>query len=263
MINRLKDQAARLWIEARGALGRHACPVCGSAEQLQVAHRGWPRYFLRCDVCEVEFAGNPPPRSLYRFIVQREHLLDGYVCRQEMDWDAWQQWKRTTHQRLGLEAYEALLTGRRRVLEVGPAEGQQLEIFRQRGWEALGLEPNFYFANRCRDRDIEVINAFLEDATLPAQAFELVLATHTLEHVADPADAVARMRRALVADGRLILEVPLTVDYAHPEHLTYFTPRSLELLLRRCGLEQTAAFDYRDKQFGLQNYAVMARRVER
>ena len=67
-----------------------------------VAYAGW-RYQLRCGGCGHVFVGAPPGDDLYRFIVQREHRLDGYEAREQMDHAAWQAWKLETYRRLGLK----------------------------------------------------------------------------------------------------------------------------------------------------------------
>jgi SAM-dependent methyltransferase len=251
--------AAWLLATARRALDRPRCPVCDAGSGLTLAHPGW-RYQLRCGRCGHLFVGSPPGDDLYRFIVQREHRLDGYEARERMDQQAWQAWKLETYRRLGFIDSEADLERPGRVLEVGPAEGLQLEIFARRGWQALAVEPSHHFARQCRGRGLEVIEAYLEDAELPAAAFDLALATHTLEHLRDPGAALTRLHRALDAGGQLILEVPLTVDFSHPEHLHTFTPDSLDRLLRRRGFSPQGQHSYRDQLFGLDNHAVLARK---
>jgi hypothetical protein len=72
---------------------------------------------------------------------------------------------------------------------------------------------------------------------------------HSLEHMANPAEVLASLRSVLSEDGTVVLAVPnldslqsrvTTTSWLHldvPRHLSHFTRRSLELLLRQEGFE--------------------------
>jgi SAM-dependent methyltransferase len=68
---------------------------------------------------------------------------------------------------------------------------------------------------------------------------DLVLATETLEHVADPEAFLAEAYRALRPGGRVILTVPFSARWHYiPHDYWRFTPASLRLLLERVGFTQ-------------------------
>jgi len=65
---------------------------------------------------------------------------------------------------------------------------------------------------------------------------DLVLATETLEHIADPDAFLAKVRRVLRNDGRLILMVPFSARWHYvPYDYWRFTPSALRMLLERNG----------------------------
>lgn len=77
------------------------------------------------------------------------------------------------------------------------------------------------------------------------QTFDLIVSNHVLEHLANPLEVVAGLRRLLAADGTLFVEVPLEVWleaplFAEPvTHVNFFTEDSLRHLLSRAGLRVT------------------------
>lgn len=74
----------------------------------------------------------------------------------------------------------------------------------------------------------------LEDARA-----DLVLATETLEHVADPAAFLAEARRCLRPGGQIILTVPFAARWHYVPHDYWrFTPASLRMLLEGAGFTE-------------------------
>jgi SAM-dependent methyltransferase len=68
------------------------------------------------------------------------------------------------------------------------------------------------------------------------RTIDLLLATETLEHVADPDAFLAQARRVLRDDGQLILTVPFSARWHYiPYDYWRFTPSALRILLERNG----------------------------
>jgi len=82
-----------------------------------------------------------------------------------------------------------------------------------------------------------------------AQRYDLVVCSHVLEHVAYPSDLLDDMRRVMVPETLLYVEVPLedvmrqygerAIDHKKHwhEHVNFFSPRSLRALLSNAGLQ--------------------------
>jgi SAM-dependent methyltransferase len=133
------------------------------------------------------------------------------------------------------------------VLDVGCNRGELLVALRARGLDGVGIEPNPAAALAARRQGLEVIEAPIESAPLPAGEFGSVVLSQVLEHVHDPAAVLQQVRPSLRPDGSLYVVVPNTAslwrhafgrDWVHwhvPFHLWHHTRRSLALLLTQNG----------------------------
>ena len=140
--------------------------------------------------------------------------------------------------------------GRRgRLLDVGCSAGLFSELARDAGWEVLGIEPSRWLADRARERlgEEAVLCARLEEVDLPPGSFDAVCLWDVLEHVSDPEAFLAQAAAALRPGGLLALNVPNLQSWIAralgrrwplllPEHLFFFSPASLRLLLGRQGI---------------------------
>jgi SAM-dependent methyltransferase len=130
-----------------------------------------------------------------------------------------------------------------RVLEVGCHDGSFLALLRDRGADVVGIEPS-PFADAARERGIEVHQEFFDPSRFDTASFDVVVARHVVEHLERPLsflDSVAAIARP---GGLVYVEVPNSLASIeerfypefHVDHLSYFTPASLDLILRRAGL---------------------------
>jgi 2-polyprenyl-3-methyl-5-hydroxy-6-metoxy-1,4-benzoquinol methylase len=100
-----------------------------------------------------------------------------------------------------------------------------------------------------RTRGMETQVATLESAMLADESFDVVVMSHSLEHVAEPRADLARVRRLLRPGGLLLVSVPNFGSWQRerfgaewfaldvPRHRTHFTPRSLAHALQGEGFE--------------------------
>lgn len=112
----------------------------------------------------------------------------------------------------------------------------------------VALEPTPSLANTCRKRGLETIESTVEQCPLDDETFDVITAFEVIEHLFDPAHFVHCAKRLLRPEGLLILSCPNvngfdvstlgrrsnTIDH---EHVNYFHPDSIRLLLERVGFE--------------------------
>jgi SAM-dependent methyltransferase len=134
-----------------------------------------------------------------------------------------------------------------RVLDVGSGFGDVLMYLQSRGCRTLGIDLSADAAERAREYGIDVRVGTMQSLQLPPGDFDVVIMSHSLEHVPHPADEISAAWRLLAPGGRLLLAVPngdavrLRTDGAHwsclmaPVHFWYFDAASLRSLVERHG----------------------------
>jgi SAM-dependent methyltransferase len=160
---------------------------------------------------------------------------------------------------LGLEAAaggifdRAAGEGRKpRVLDVGCATGALLAVLRDRGWEPQGVEISAAQAHYGATRHgLPIFAGTLESAAFPAASFDMVHASHLIEHLNDPASFIDEAARVLGPGGILALTTPNADGFqarllgpawrsAIYDHLFLFSRRTLVALLESRGFSVSA-----------------------
>jgi SAM-dependent methyltransferase len=155
-------------------------------------------------------------------------------------------------------------TKRRRLLDIGASRGVFLHQACQAGWDGIGIETEVPSIQYAKERfGIHLRNESIESASFDGESFEVIHASHVLEHLYDPVGSIERVHGWLRPGGVLLLEVPyefgdlfsLVSRYlmgrpAPPNvvpspHLYFFTIPTLSKLLERCGLEVVFARSFR------------------
>ena len=98
--------------------------------------------------------------------------------------------------------------GKARVLDVGCATGAMLAFLRGRGWQTAGVEisPSAEYARN--ERGLDVLRQNFEDCRFPPEMFDLVHASHLIEHLNDPGTFFREAWRVLRRGGYLLLITP-------------------------------------------------------
>jgi len=142
--------------------------------------------------------------------------------------------------------------GEGKVLDVGCGAGGNLKTMQDQGWETHGIEISEVAAVHARELVTGTIHTgTLESAPFSPQSFDLILMSHSLEHLPSPVDALRLVHRLLKNDGLLIVSVP-NVDslefrlfgpwWFHldpPRHLYHFDRRSLSGIIALAGFRLT------------------------
>jgi SAM-dependent methyltransferase len=128
--------------------------------------------------------------------------------------------------------------GAHTVLDYGGGDGRLLAPFVERGWE--GAVVDYY------DRQKPGVRKIADDldGMPPNLGFEVILCNHVLEHLADPRQLVAALRRLLCDGGILYAEVPMEIWGGLPRiavdpvtHCNFFTFESLRALFSLTGYD--------------------------
>ncbi len=132
-----------------------------------------------------------------------------------------------------------------KILDIGCATGEFLNVFQQKGWECFGIEPSK------NPRDFAIENYKLdvkpeeEIEKLGSGNFDVITLWHVLEHVPKLNERIEQIYNLLKPDGLLLIALPnyLSWDskfydafwagYDVPRHLYHFSPNTISSLLNK------------------------------
>jgi 2-polyprenyl-3-methyl-5-hydroxy-6-metoxy-1,4-benzoquinol methylase len=133
------------------------------------------------------------------------------------------------------------------VLDIGCATGSLLFYLKQRGWRCGGVErsPACEYA---RERGLDVTGLSLEENHFSSDNYDVILASHLIEHLSDPASFVRESHRLLKPGGRLFVTTPNIAGFqarlfqgrwrsAIFDHLYLFSIKTLTALLVKAGFK--------------------------
>lgn len=135
---------------------------------------------------------------------------------------------------------------RGRILDVGCYTGYFLEVCRNRGWDAAGVEPSHWAVEQGRGRGLNIFRGALGEADFEDGSFDAVTLWDVLEHFSRPGEAVRTVNRLLKPGGYVFattFDISGTVArilgprypmYARA-HLGYFSIATLYDLLKSGG----------------------------
>lgn len=151
------------------------------------------------------------------------------------------------HERIDL--LERLMPTRGRLLDFACAAGHFFELAGQRGWDAHGADIGEWTREAAEARGLKNLHVgYLQDLGFPDHHFDVIHAAQVFEHLEHPGKLLAELRRILRPGGLLYVDVPnyhtlpimLNRDdfflNEPPQHINYFTPKTLRALLVRAGL---------------------------
>jgi SAM-dependent methyltransferase len=134
-----------------------------------------------------------------------------------------------------------------RLLDVGCGPGFLLEAARERGWEAVGVDPSPFSVARARREGFEAHEGMLEDLDLETASFDALALLQVVEHMTDPRPLLAACRALLKPRGVLLVATPNPASllarvkrerfnyWIPPVHCTWYTPAALSRLLSANG----------------------------
>lgn len=150
--------------------------------------------------------------------------------------------RRATLQFDFIQKNKRLPHGGGRILDVGCHAASFLALFKARGWEVVGLDPNPRSVYGQKWYGIPVVQKLFSKGMFDAQSFDAILHSHALEHVPDPKATLAEFYRILKPGGWVFLEVPneslerVSTQKVIP-HLYFFTPETLGRLCEAAGFK--------------------------
>ncbi|MGD9794902.1 MAG: class I SAM-dependent methyltransferase [Acidimicrobiia bacterium] len=242
----------RQWLlDQRATFVDVACPACG-ADDLSLAFTKLGFRYRSCETCGT-VAMSPRPSAALLGDYHRHSLNYRYWAEHIFPASEGARRESIMRPRFArlLDVVERLGAPMERLVEVGAGFGTLCQVAVESGafGDVLAIEPTPGLAAECRARGVSVIELPIEEVDPAAlDGASVVMSFEVIEHLFDPAAFISSCARLLAPGGLLVLSCPnlagfevttlgtasSTIDH---EHLNYFTPPSLSLLVERCGLE--------------------------
>ena len=280
-----------IWTSPAGA--HHAGHLLDTVIGPSVETSGMQQVYevLRCEPCvAIHVTPLPSAEALAQYYATTFYDKDKpeYLVRTECDRD-W--WKSCVWRPLLKECRQLIRCGSwtkargLRLLDIGCGPAVSLDVGKSLFMETHGIEPNKAVCELARIREHILYHGTLESCTDGdsdddyeydqdiRQSFHIITAYEVLEHQACPEDFLLRCYDLLEPGGVLMVEVPndyssiqlLAREQLHikpwwlapPQHLFYWTPKTLQLCVRRAGftiLDMRGTYPIDQALFHGQNY---------
>lgn len=157
-----------------------------------------------------------------------------------------------------------------KLLDIGCAVGQFLDIFKKKGWQTFGIELNDFERKISQKKGHKVFGEKIEANFLPKNKFDVVSILEVLEHVYDPKKVLKSIHRVLKNDGLLIIVVP-NVDslaanvmqsrcnmFLGMSHITMFSPKTLKKFVEKFSFKQVFCSTITSERNVINNYLNMS-----
>lgn len=225
------------------------CPACGTQGVYSFSKHGFS--YEECPVCQTLFVSpRPPAQDFFRYYQGSDSAKffattfyrETAEARREKLWRPKAGMIRETLQKYGAHQHS--------LIDIGSGYGILAEEYeRLTGKKVTVIEPGFELAQICRKKGLAVIEAFLENVAieqLPAGPNAFV-SFELFEHLHD-SEVFLRHLHTLMRPGDMFLfttlsglglDIQVLWDESKSislQHLNFFNPKSVRLLLERIGL---------------------------
>jgi SAM-dependent methyltransferase len=230
------------------------CPVCGHAyadvlhSQRFILPEGHPLTdgydVVCCEQCGFVYADTAVPQAEYdRFYAQNSKYEDPTTGTGGME----NSWDRRRQEETAQQIHAYLKGAPASILDVGCANGGLLKALKDLGHEnSLGIDPSPVCVENARRLGVYAKSGSLFQP-FEHEPFDLVILSHTLEHVQDLASAAKWIRGLMKESATVYIETPDASRYAdfidapfqdfNTEHINHFSTTCLNNYLKRNGFE--------------------------
>lgn len=137
-----------------------------------------------------------------------------------------------------------------KILDVGCGPGLFLIEAKKRGWEVYGTEYTDKQLEYLENKGIKTLKGKLKDDSFEDEIFDVIIYSEVIEHINNPLEEMKHFHRLLRKGGLVYITTPnfnaierflLKGNYniiEYPEHLCYYTPKTINILLTRSGFKK-------------------------
>jgi len=222
------------------------CPVC-SSQRFRSLFSLKSADVVACQTCDAVYVPSPLPEvtSIYR----SSYFMGDSGAHGYMDYAR----EIEAHEKVFTERLmrtEPLMGGRGRLLDIGCALGHFGKVARARGWDTFVTDiSEFAVESSVSDYGLQGFVCPVGKLPVKPEAFDLVTLFDVIEHLSHPKDLLLQIRKALDPRGLLYITTPDISSWSAKlmgrhwyhlkpeEHLVYFSPTTIQMILESCGFE--------------------------
>lgn len=212
------------------------CLLCNS-DKLQKLEKYDKDYLVKCSDCAFVFAERVPTLeeliAHYDTYGRNDYLSPITIKRYHEILDFLESYRKTNN-----------------LIDVGCGIGHFLSVAKQRGWNVYGTEFTDEAIEICESKGIIMNQGVLDSRNYESIEFDVVVSFEVIEHINNPQTEVANFNKILRTGGCAYLTTPnfnslsryilkekwSVIEY--PEHLCYYTPKSLNSIFERNGFSK-------------------------
>ena len=212
-----------------------ACLLCGS-EKLSALTKYSKHHLVRCVNCSFVFSRKKPSLSellsIYNYYPIFQTMSPITLNRFDELLDYLEQFRKTNN-----------------LIDVGSGDGYFLDRAKLRGWNVFGTEFTDDKVAFSRSKGIAMHKGVLDVKNYSPGFFDVIISIEVLEHINNPLDEIAKFSTLLRQGGAVYLTTPnfnsvsklllgenWNIVY-YPEHLSYYTSKTLRMLFGKSGFE--------------------------
>lgn len=225
------------------------CPLCGNNAFKTVDHdRGLS--IVKCEGCDLLYTNPRAKNAEMNYFGEAE----AFYSEARLIFSGKKSHHRDRNYEYEIKKIQQLKPGGR-LLDVGTNMGFFLRKAREAGFETEGVEPSPSLSKIARDHwNLNIHTAFLDDANLPAESYDVITLIDVFEHVTQPKEMLNTAFKLLKPDGVVAIKVP-NGDYNHfkmklaralgrtgkmdiwdcCEHVVHYTPKTFKKMADSCG----------------------------
>ncbi|MEK7359582.1 MAG: class I SAM-dependent methyltransferase, partial [Planctomycetota bacterium] len=178
------------------------CNICNMNETSLITIQNEYRV-VRCNNCKLVYVNpRPTPAALIA-------LYNDYHQRDDKDDQTWARLMDMNF-RSAASFLSRVYPGKGKILDVGCGYGHFVDMMKNCGWAASGIETSSRTVGYAKSKGLDVTETTIDDAVFPENSFTAITAFYVLEHLFNPFSALKKMHDILKPGGALILRVPHT-----------------------------------------------------
>lgn len=150
------------------------------------------------------------------------------------------------------EFQSAKLTNK--ILDVGCGNGHFLKQAKIHNWNCFGTEFTDVAVDICRKKGLIIHQGELDISNYNLESFDVIVFIEVIEHINNPIEELLKFKSLLRKGGLLYITTPNFNSFESrflkdkwrcvefPEHLSYYTPKTLDFTLSKVGFKKKKIF---------------------